>query len=546
MRRSFVPLALFVALTSLWASCTLTADSFEPEGFVGHVEADAGGGIASPRPPPSPLLPDAGASPGCVASSEGSGCVQLLLPAGTACESDLQCETRVCVEGACAPASCSDGRSNGDESGVDCGARCPNRCLPAAPCGVDSDCASRSCEAGRCQAASCEDGVRNPEEADQDCGGVCSRGCGLGSTCATTSDCGSGSYCPEPTRVCTSVSCQDGVLNGDEILLDCGGGGCPGCPVGSACREGTDCSTSVCGGDGRCAAASCTDGTLNQNETALDCGGRCPNGCAVGQPCAGAPDCQAGVCGAAGCDVGEERCCQAPSCSDGVRNGTEPQVDCGNPDCGLCPLNRACNADAQCQSAFCQAGSCRVLPCADGTQNGSESDQDCGGTDARCRRCALGEDCNSVADCNGGAACVNGVCAACADGEKNGNETDIDCGGACGACAPGLLCNADADCQRGVCEDGRCCGGVLVDCTRCARRMAQNLSCSNTTDATARSNCDRFLDCLADHPTECPVRHAEFCSADPGGVCNHLSFGGNGGPGLVLADSILGSASCFF
>jgi hypothetical protein len=42
------------------------------------------------------------------------------------------------------------------------------------------------------------------------------------------------------------------------------------------------------------------------------------------------------------------------------------------------------------------------------------------------------------------------------------------------------------------------------------------------------------------------VRHAEFCSADPGGVCNHNAFGGNIGGGIVLADGIIGTAACFF
>jgi hypothetical protein len=72
------------------------------------------------------------------------------------------------------------------------------------------------------------------------------------------------------------------------------------------------------------------------------------------------------------------------------------------------------------------------------------------------------------------------------------------------------------------------------------------LSCETSTDPVATDNCNRFLDCLADHPAECPTRHAEHCSVDPGGACDHVLFGGNGGPGLALADSILGTAVCFF
>jgi len=141
--------------------------------------------------------------------------------------------------------------------------------------------------------------------------------------------------------------------------------------------------------------------------------------------------------------------------------------------------------------------------------------------------------------------CENGTCAACGDGVRNGTESDIDCGGNCGACVPGLICNADADCQSGACEDGRCCGGLLGDCTRCARRLAPGITCSTNGEA-AVGNCQAFLQCLADNPGACPVRHADGCSDAPEDPCYHESFGGNFGPGVVLADSILGTAQCFF
>jgi hypothetical protein len=64
-------------------------------------------------------------------------------------------------------------------------------------------------------------------------------------------------------------------------------------------------------------------------------------------------------------------------------------------------------------------------------------------------------------------------------------------------------------------------------------------------EPVAVSNCNGFLDCLANNPTVCPVRYAAGCS-DEGGVCDHTAFGGNSGPGLTLADSILGTAQCFF
>jgi hypothetical protein len=353
-------------------------------------------------------------------------------------------------------------------------------------------------------------------------------------------------FCSEQTGRCASPSCEDQVLNGAETDADCGGGECPACPDDSGCTRSSDCLSAVCGADGRCAAATCDDEVRNRDETAIDCGGSCSANCDTGQGCQDGADCESGVCGGAGCASGATRCCQAPACDDGVRNGTEPVVDCGNAACGLCSLDRPCTASTQCGSGYCSAGLCRIHPCEDQALDGSESDVDCGGTDPRCARCAPGDRCNGDGDCDG-VPCSSGSCFGCANGQLDANESDVDCGGACGPCAPGRSCQADADCQSGACQDGRCCGGVDVDCTRCARRLAQaTLRCEFSQDPVAVDNCNRFLDCLAQHPVECRVRHAQFCSVDPGGACNHTAFGGNGSPGLSLADSVIGTAACYF
>jgi hypothetical protein len=434
---------------------------------------------------------------------------------------------------------------NGSESGVDCGGGCDTRCDTGSTCSDDRDCVSLRCNDGRCSEPSCDDGVESPEETDVDCGGVCEARCGSGLGCVTNDDCGAGLFCPTATQRCANVSCQDDVQNGSETDTDCGGS-CQGCPDGSACTLGSDCLSAVCGDDGHCAAPSCDDEVQNQDETAADCGGSCPANCGSGEACGAGADCTSGVCGTAGCAGGAARCCQAPSCNDGVRNGSEPVVDCGAARCGPCALNHPCTRGAECGSGFCSGGVCRRHPCEDGALNGDESDVDCGGSDPRCQRCDVGLACDEDGDCNG-VPCENGVCSGCGNGQRDSNESDVDCGGACGACAPGRLCAADADCQSGACQDGRCCGGKTVDCTRCARRLAAaTMRCEFSTDPGAVSNCNRFLDCLAQHPVECPVRHAPLCSINPGGACNHTEFGGNGGPGLVRADSIIGTAACNF
>jgi len=302
------------------------------------------------------------------------------------------------------------------------------------------------------------------------------------------------------------------------------------------CSVDTDCESLHCR-EARCQPPSCDDGRQNQDEASADCGGSVCARCAVGASCRGGEDCAAGVCG-------DDGTCEAPRCDDGVANGDERSVDCGGEACGRCASGSPCSADAECVSDRCLGGSCRPRQCEDGERNGSEADIDCGGNDAGCPRCGAGDSCGSDADCTS-ANCVNGTCSSCGDGARNGTETGVDCGGACGPCAPGDACRVDADCQSEACQDGLCCGGTREDCTRCARRLARTISCSSN-GANGAAQCDAFLACLADNSDVCSVRYAPGCSDDPGGVCNHTAFGGNSGPGVALADAILGTAACTF
>ena len=81
------------------------------------------------------------------------------------------------------------------------------------------------------------------------------------------------------------ASCADGIQNGDETGIDCGGILCDPCP-------------------------DCHDGIQNGDETGIDCGGlNCP-------PC--------------------------PTCDDGKQNGQETGVDCGGPDCDSCGVWEEC------------------------------------------------------------------------------------------------------------------------------------------------------------------------------------------------------------
>ena len=197
-----------------------------------------------------------------------------------------------------------------------------------------------------------------------------------------------------------------------------------------ACASGAQCPSGVCLGS-VCQAPNCTDGVKNGAETDLDCGGAvCPD-CATGRQCFLTTDCAVG-----GCSGGV---CQPP-----------------------------CSSGAQCPSGVCTGGFCRVPNCADGVENGTETDVDCGGAAPSCVRCADGLGCAGAGDCASGI-CTAGTCQApsCTDGVRNGAETDVDCGGGtCPGCGLHAHCTAPTDCASGVCSNAQCtCGNHLFTFT---------------------------------------------------------------------------------
>ncbi len=61
-------------------------------------------------------------------------------------------------------------------------------------------------------------------------------------------------------------TCSDGVTNGDESDIDCGGSECERCEVGMLCNEELDCASQACGPGGACAAVLTVTGTLLEAE----------------------------------------------------------------------------------------------------------------------------------------------------------------------------------------------------------------------------------------------------------------------------------------
>src|SRR5262245_27294981 len=120
--------------------------------------------------------------------------------------------------------------------------------------------------------------IEDNGETDVDCGGTNPCPCADGEGCLVGDDCVSG-VCED--GICQEPTCEDGVKNGDEPNADCGGFDCNSCGVGVDCHSGLDCESDVCGGNAgtcngpTCLAPSCDDGVFNGDETDLDCGGSC-------------------------------------------------------------------------------------------------------------------------------------------------------------------------------------------------------------------------------------------------------------------------------
>jgi len=113
------------------------------------------------------------------------------------------------------------------------------------------------------------------------------------------------------------------VTNLDETAVDCGGSYCGKCDDGASCKVASDCWSNVCTNN-LCVMATCSDGVKNNYESDVDCGFGC-SFCDTGKSCNYSGDCDSQVC------VGHV--CQAPTCSDGVANQDEKGADCG----GSCP-----------------------------------------------------------------------------------------------------------------------------------------------------------------------------------------------------------------
>jgi hypothetical protein len=239
------------------------------------------------------------ASSGAAGAAGGAGCVP------EACSSADACKKRACVNGACeeillaAGVACEDGVCNG-----------AGECVPCVKSADCKDAAKPVCIEQQCMAASCFDGLANGGESDVDCGGPCPK-CPDGKKCAQPEDC---------VGFCAGGTCAACSVHGEcEASAYCKVGGA----CGAKLAAGASCATAepVEPGGAACATGHCVDGVC--------CDGACGGVC---EACDGAP---LGVC--------------AP-----VPAAKDPATDCGAMEgCMPFAVAGACNGSGTC---VCGAG----------------------------------------------------------------------------------------------------------------------------------------------------------------------------------------------
>ena len=236
--------------------------------------------------------------------------------------------------------SSGDGIRNGTETDIDCGGggKVP-ACSDGKRCAQASDCESLVCVGKICQTATHTDETKNLDETGIDCGGpdATSPRCVVGQACVQSSDCALNS-CNRTNKVCQQPAIN-GIQDGTETDVDCGGDAAPACDTGKTCVVGADCKSLVCNGAKKCVAANNSDGVKNGDESDVDCGGTTTNApkCAVSKACNSANDC-----GSDSCDY-NKKCTSVKSCA----------VHFGGDTCGSGEVG---NANAQHESC------CKTIP----------------------------------------------------------------------------------------------------------------------------------------------------------------------------------------
>ncbi|MEM6786837.1 MAG: hypothetical protein AAF715_04905 [Myxococcota bacterium] len=220
--------------------------------------------------------------------------------------------------------------------------------------GMDFDCDIRVCNDMMCGREDRPQGL----PCDDNGGAVCD---GLGSCveCNVDADCATitNGVCDLTTNTCLPASCTDGITNGMETDLDCGGTVCNPCINGDDCVLASDCQSNLCDANLLCVA--CTLDTDCGTGEFCDAGGVCTPQGVLGDGCGADNECASGFCPADDgvcCDTACDTLCESCLLADtGQADGTCAPVTASTDPKGECTI-----ALSSCDGDFCSgtAGAC--------------------------------------------------------------------------------------------------------------------------------------------------------------------------------------------
>jgi hypothetical protein len=258
-------------------------------------DADSGAGRDAGRDAETGSQPEGGTGDAACPLDGGCGST----PLGGACTSGASCKSGRCVSDVCCDRACDGtcvacaaaltGGTDGTCANILAGKPAPAGQCPAAPCGNDGNCSGGACEevlagtacgTGSCSqgtmtSGTCNAGVCDPTGGSTSCGAYSCNDAGTAclESCSADTDCSSsGDYCLDPGP--TTGTCVAKLADGSPCTApdQCSGGACSGTPM-------------------TCQANGCADGVQDGQETGVDCGGPvcpiCPTVLLVGAGSAG-------------------------------------------------------------------------------------------------------------------------------------------------------------------------------------------------------------------------------------------------------------------
>ncbi|MFO0588746.1 MAG: lamin tail domain-containing protein [Polyangiaceae bacterium] len=473
------------------------------------------------------------------------------------------------------------------------------QCNLASQCsGTDNECQTRTCSSNTCgfnfqpsgtvvatqTTGDCQENQCNgsgtvvsvaknsdlPVDGNQCTGDVCTNGVPtnpdlpLGTSCSQNG----GTTC-NGTGSCVSAACNDGVKNGSETDVDCGGS-CAPCALTKACSVNGDCASAACAGNVcvECLSAAQCPGTDNACQTRTCNSNTCgfnfqPAGTVIASQTAG--DCQENQCNGSGSIVSVAKNTDVPAddgnqCTDDVCSAGAPDhpakvadTACsqnggsfcdGTGSCVACNTAAQCpGSDTECQTRTCSAHACGFNFQPAGTAVASQTAGDCQENQCNGSGAIVSVAKNTDVPADDGNQCTDDTCSAGAPVHpakavdtacSQSGGSFCDGAGSCVACNTASQCaGTDTECQTRTCAAHACGFSFTANGTPTASQAAGDCQENQCNGAGSIVSVAKNTDLPADDGFECtdevcvlgvpshPNKAVDTtCSQGGGTVCN--------------------------